>query len=358
MADKINIRDFRWGIFGTGNVAAKFAVGLNNLPQTKVVAIASREPTRAKGFADGLGLKDVTCGTYEEVATMQLDAIYIATPPSLHKPHALMCINAGTPILVEKPFSLTATEGVEITNAARAKNIFVMEAMWTRFQPVWRRTKVLLDEGALGDLRLIGGRFCMAEHPSIAKGLFNPKTGGGVLLDRGVYLVSLALYVLGKPEYVAGQIYNGPSGVDEQAVFSLGWGDATYANFEVSLNTNATNSFYLSGTKAQIELAAPVYRPLQMHMTKTPPAERIPETMPSKPDTLREGTVAQLANQIIQPRLAALINMFKAPAYRGNAYHYQALEVMECIRAGKKESAIMPLEDSITTLLVLDQLRN
>jgi len=333
-------------------------LGLRSCAGAKISAIASRDPARANSFGQGLGLEDVTCGTYEDVAAMDLDAIYIATPPSLHMSQALMCIDAGTPVLVEKPFAITAAEAETIAEAARTKGVFAMEAMWTRFQPVWRKTKSLVESGACGDIHLMGGRFCMAEHPDSAGGLFNAETGGGALLDRGVYLTSLAIYLMGKPDQVSGHVISGVHGVDEQAAFTLGWKAQTQANFEVSLRANAENSFYVSGSSKRVELAAPVFRPVHMSMKKTAPVKRGETGAPGRSDALKEGKVLQLANQMIKPRIAAVKSLLNAPAYSGNAYHYQAEEVMQCIAAGKTESAVMPLDDSIATLSVLDQLRN
>jgi predicted dehydrogenase len=185
------VGELRWGVFGTGYVARKFALGLRASPGAEIVAVASRSRERAKDFASGVGAT-AAATSYEDMITLDsVDAIYIATPAHLHRDHAILCLNAGKPALIEKPMALDASQAREIVAASRANNSFCMEAMWTRFTPLVREVKRRVTAGELGQLRLLTGSFCTAEHVDASRHLFNPGMGGGALLDRAVYPISL-----------------------------------------------------------------------------------------------------------------------------------------------------------------------
>ena len=347
---------FRWGIFGTGFVATKFAMGLNALGDAEITAVGSRSVGRAKGFVEGLGIEAIA-GSYEDVVQRDdVDAIYIATPPSLHKEHALQCLNAKKPVLIEKPFALNASEALEIQAAAKANDVFCMEAMWTRFTPLMRKIKAEADNGDLGSIKMLTGRFCLAEAASENNHLFKKESGGGALLDRAVYPLSLAVYLMGKPDKITGLLNIGNSGVDEQAAISLAWNSGCIAQFEASLLANANNNFAISGTKKTLELAAPVYRPFQMKMTNVVAMERGSAAFPSKKDALKESHLIHRVYQMLHflmPKRAGNVSAF----YSGNAYQHQAEEVRLCVQAGNTESAIMPISDSISVLEIVDALR-
>ncbi len=149
---------FRWGIFGTGFIAKRFAYALRHLPDAEISAIGSRRPANARLFAQGIG-SNAFAGSYEEVSQMtDIDAVYIATPPSIHLQQALMCIMADKPVLVEKPFACSADEAKKIREAAKSRDVFCMEAMWTRFLPLLHQVKEMVDKGRLGKIRLLTNR--------------------------------------------------------------------------------------------------------------------------------------------------------------------------------------------------------
>jgi predicted dehydrogenase len=354
------VSTFRWGIFGTGFVATKFALSLKMLPGVEIVAVASRSKERAQDFAKGID-SNATVGTYEEIANLEnIDAIYIATPPNLHRAHALLCINARKPVLIEKPMALNSAEAEEIAETAIANDIFCMEAMWTRFTPLIQKVKQMSTAGYIGDVRLITGSFCMAEQSNSGNHLFNAEMGGGVLLDRLVYPISLAIHLMGIPDKISGQVQIGDTGVDEQSAVTLGWRNKCIAQFQASLVTNAQNDFMIAGSKAKLHIQAPIYRPTRMKVTSVIANPRPPRAAPSRKDAIRESHLLHQAHQILSPLLPMVFprktQRINAP-YMGNAYHYQAEEVVKCISSGKLQSDIMPLNESIAVLKIVDKLR-
>lgn len=197
------VKKFQWGILGSGLVARKFALGLRTANDARVLLVASRSATKATELAQWLGIPHVS-DSYEAAANdTRVDAFYLATPPSTHREIALPCLNAGKPVLVEKPFAQNATQAREIVEAAKAQSVFCMEGMWTRFLPLLRRVKQMVDEGTIGDVRMIAGSFCAAESRHPGNKLFSSASGGGALLDRGVYPISLAFHLLGRPDEIS-----------------------------------------------------------------------------------------------------------------------------------------------------------
>lgn len=347
---------FRWGIFGTGFVAGKFALGLKALGAHEIVAVASRSPEKAKAFAAGLKVA-ATCGSYADIAALaNVDAIYIATPPNVHTSQALMCIAASKAVLVEKPFAMNAAEAEEIRAAAQANGVFCMEAMWTRFNPAVQKLKAMVDAGELGEIRLLNGSFGIQEVPSESNHLFNQAMGGGVVLDRGVYPISLAVYLLGKPDYVSGVLLRANGEVDEQAAITLGWQGKTTAQFSVSLIADLPNNLSVSGSKARMELDAPIYRPSRLRVFTSQPLERAPAQPPGNKDHIRESGTLHKLHQHLLPLLTARAGKTVNALYAGNAYHYQAEEVRQCVQGGKRESAIMPLSESVAIMEIVDRL--
>ena len=276
-----------------------------------------------------------------------VDAVYIATPPSVHLQQALLCIDAGKPTLVEKPFACNAEEAGLIRAASQSKGVFCMEAMWTRFLPLLQHVRQMIDSGSLGDIRLMSGRFCVAEQPGEASSLFDPDLGGGALLDRSVYPISLALFLLGRPEAYSGQVLMGETGVDEQASLSLQFGSTCLAQFQVSLVADASSGLLISGSRAQIEIAPPLYRPCSLRQYPVNAEQRDRAGPPSFKDKLMENHGVHQIYQRLSPLMASLKGSRKSLRYAGNGYHYQAEEVMKQVRSGETESEVMPLDQSV-----------
>jgi predicted dehydrogenase len=348
---------FRWGIFGTGAVARKFVLGLRAATDMRATLVASRNPENARRFATGLGL--TAAASYEAAAGAEVDAVYIATPPSEHARHALLCLDAGKPVLIEKPFTASAVDARAIVAAAARTNLFCMEAMWTRFLPLTRALKQAIADGQIGEPRTMAGAFCAADVPDPAKNLFNPALGGGALLHRGVYPLSLACHLLGPVADVTGTARIGETGVDEDVSLSLRHDSGALSTLRASLSAAAPLDLSVSGAAGTIAVDAPIFRPFRMRIARTAP--RAGEGRGGgRFEALKEGGLMQGAQQ----RLDFLVRLLRGQGgrsvphrYAGNGYHYQAEEVRARIAAGERESPVMPLAESLHIIEVMERAR-
>ena len=182
----------RWGILATGGMAARFTADLVDLPDAEVVAVASRTEASAKAFAERFGIPRAYGGWETLARDEDVDVVYVATPHSAHRTAAGLCLEAGRNVLCEKPFTLNAREAAELVALAREKNVFLMEAMWMFCNPLVRRLKTLVDDGAIGEVRSLQADFGLEGPFPPAHRLRDPAQGGGALLDLGVYPVSFA----------------------------------------------------------------------------------------------------------------------------------------------------------------------
>ncbi len=317
MADPI-----RWGILSTGKIAGKFAEGLSVLPDAELAAVGSRTADAAHAFADRFNISR-RHASYEDLANdPEVDAIYVATPHSLHRENSLLCLDAGRAVLCEKPFAINRREAEEVVAAAREKGIFLMEAMWTRFLPIMGRVREWLADGAIGEARMVTADFGYRSDVNPEGRLFNPNLGGGALLDIGVYTVSFASMVFGgSPSQVSGLADIGETGVDEQAGVVLGYPRGQLAVLSCAVRTRTPHAAQIFGTDGSIRIHPPFW-----HATTA---------------TLTTGGSEET---------------LKLP-YKGNGYNCEAAEVMRCLREGKRESDTMPLDETLSVMETLDRIR-
>jgi predicted dehydrogenase len=310
-----------WGILGPGSISTKFAQGLEAVPDARISAVGSRDLDRAKAFADNFNAPNAY-GSYEAlVADPDVDVIYIGTPHSFHKDHTLLCLNAGKHVLCEKPFAINAAEAQEMVTFARKKKLFLMEAMWSRYLPTLVKVRELIADGAIGDLRMVQADFGFRAGVNPEGRLFKPALGGGALLDVGIYPLSLAHMVLGTPDRITSMAELGSTGVDEQTAFILGYDSGPMAVLSTAIRTNTPQEAAFIGTSGWIKIHSPWW---------------ISDTLILKTDG---------GEQMISCPLV------------GNGYNYEAVEAGNCIQAGKLESDIMPLDETLALIKIMDQIR-
>jgi predicted dehydrogenase len=315
-------RKIRWGIIGTGNIAKQFARGLAVLPDAELVAVGSRTPTSASAFADTFDVPH-RHSSYEELARdPDLDVVYIATPHSLHRENTLLCLEAGKAVLCEKPFAINAAEAEEMIGLARERGLFVMEAMWSRFFPAMGKVRELLAAGVIGQVRLLTVDFGFRAQFNPQSRLFNPELGGGALLDVGVYTVSLASMVFGSPTRVASLAHLGQTGVDEQAGVILGYEGGQLAVLSTAIRTASPQDATLMGTEGHLRIDPRWWMPTRLTLSASGQEDKVVEL-----------------------------------PFTGNGYNYEAAEVMACLRAGKLESDVMPLDETLSIMHTMDQIR-
>lgn len=345
---------FRWAIVGTGGVAGKFALGLKSVPGAQAALIASRSPERAKAFAAQLGIP-AFAGSYEEAAAAKVDAVYIATPPSEHRAHALLFIAAGKPVLIEKPFAANASDAEAIVAAARSAGVFCMEGMWTRFLPAMRRARELVAAGAVGEPRHLSASFATANPFDAQNSFFRPELGGGALNHRGVYPISLAMDLLGPAQVVSAVLSHAPTGVDDEVTALLRHPGGSVSAIYAGARTNADNGLALLGTEGTLRFAGPIYRPFGLEIAPVRPHRR-DDGQWSRAAILREKPFAQsLARRLewVRGGRRRVLSL----SCTGNGYGHEALAVMEALARGDLEHPTMPLDSSVAIAQTIDAIR-
>ena len=316
----------RWGIMSTGGIANRFVEGLSVVEDAEAVAVGSRTQASADNFADKW-LIPHRHGSYEALVNdPDVDVVYIGTPHPFHYENTLLCLNAGKHVLVEKPFAMNARQTEEMIKLARDKGLFLMEAMWTRFLPAMIQVREWLAEGAIGDIQLVRSAFSFKGDFPPTHRLLNPELGGGALLDAGIYPISFAYMVLGSPQTVNGTACFGETGVDVWSAYMLGYDNGKAALLSSGVQLSIPVESEIIGTEGYIKIHPPWIG-------------------------ARVATLAQLIGG----------NVFNTQTVHvptvGNGYNYEAVEVGACLRAGKLESDIMPLDESLDIMITLDTIR-
>jgi predicted dehydrogenase len=255
------MQKFRWAIVGTGEVAGKFTIALRSLVGAEASLVASRSAERAAAFAAKLGIKN-SVGNYEAAARANVDAVYVATPPSEHRDHALLFIAAGKAVLIEKPLATNEDDAQAIVHSARAAGVFCMEGMWTRFLPAMGVARALIDDGKIGVPRSLAAEFAIANEVDPMSPLFRADLGGGATLDRAIYPISLAFDLLGSCELGAATVVMGETGVEEEVTALLRHRNNVISTIHAGLRTTGENGLSILGTEGALRFVGPIYRPL------------------------------------------------------------------------------------------------
>ncbi|PSB05118.1 Gfo/Idh/MocA family protein [Merismopedia glauca] len=356
----------RWGIIGTGYVAKQFAEGLRLIPDAQLLAITSRTASKAQEFAKRYQVERVYNSSEDLVKDPDIDVVYIATPPHRHEADCVLCLESGKAILCEKPFTTTAKAASEVINLARQKQLFCMEAMWMRFIPLIQEIKQLIDSGTIGEIRTLSADFGVPTEFSPSSHLFNPELGGGALLDRGIYTLNLAVYLLGIPAKIMSQARRGKTGVDEEVAIILSYPQGALATLSASLTTYTSNQALIAGTKGKITIHEPFYCSERASITTKLPIFN--PSLISTPSTKQKLVASVKSNSLLKSlylHLASYLSPLtsrssqqKIQPFIGNGYQYEALEVMRCLQQGKIESEIMPLDETLKIMELVEQIRD
>src|SRR5688500_1806251 len=196
------MKTYKWGIIGPGKIAEKFGEALLNCPNTELWAVASRDKERARLFAIKYNASKYYDQYEDLVNDEEIDVVYVATPHTFHRSHALLCLEKKKAVLCEKPLSVNYQSALEMITVAKENKVFLMEAMWTRFLPAIREVIRLIESGEIGKVVFIRADFGFSFPDDKESRIYNMKLGGGSLLDIGVYPLFLALYLLGEPDAI------------------------------------------------------------------------------------------------------------------------------------------------------------
>ncbi|TFW33804.1 Gfo/Idh/MocA family protein [Massilia horti] len=313
----------RWGILGTGKIARAFATALWDTPGAQLVAAASRSLDTARAFADEFGA-GVAYGSYQELADApDVDLVYIGTPHTLHFENALMALRAGKGVLCEKPFMMNLRQAEQVIALAREKKLFLMEAMWTRFLPALAQVKRIIESGEIGTPQQVMADFGYAADVGPEHRLVNPALGGGVLLDLGIYPLSICAALLGPIESVCAQARMGPTGVDMETSFTLKHRGGGMSIGICSMLARTPCELTVSGTRGYVRMNT------RFHQAK------------SLTVVLDDGTLRTIDTPFI-----------------GNGYAHEAMEAQRCWREGLIESPGMTHDETLALMAVMDEMRS
>ncbi|NPD46115.1 MULTISPECIES: Gfo/Idh/MocA family protein [unclassified Lentimicrobium] len=313
----------KWGILGLGNIAHKFASDLLLDDGSSLEAVASRDPHNAGNFA--LQYQSAKAySSYQDLADdSEVDIIYIATPHTFHYENTMMCLKAGKSVLCEKAFGMNSKEVENMITEAKKRNLFLMEALWTRFIPATEKLLELVDQNTLGEIKHIRADFGFIADKNPNRRLFNKKLGGGSLLDVGIYPVYLSLLLLGLPKEIIAKAQMTKSQVDSYCAMLFDYPNGEKAILESSIESATPVEAYIYGTKGSIKMHK------NFHHSK-------------KLSIKLNGQ----KNETIQID------------YIGHGYYHEIREVISCLRNYKTESSKMPHQMSLDLIKTLDRIRS
>lgn len=323
-------KQLRWGFLSASAISHTVATDFQ-LAGIKIQAVGARELAKANEFADKFGVPNRHEGYEALVGDPEVDIVYISTLQSLHAEHALLAIRAGKHVLLEKPFTLNAAEAKAVRAAAKAAGVFVMEAMWTRFLPMMTEIFKVIDSGQIGQVR-----FSVADHSlylpeHLVPRLWSPEAGGGALLDLGIYPISLFSRLFGKESAVTARGVKTAAGLDLTTSAIFEYSDGAQAVMTTSMETSGSVNASIIGTKGRIEIERMFY-------------EQTTFSVHENDLSAAPGTPTQVAT-------------YEAKI-EGRGMQYQALEVERCIHAGLTESPILTLDETVSIMETMDEIRS
>lgn len=318
------MQKMKWAILGTGKIANRFAAALKNLPESvELVAVGSRQAESGQAFAKKYDIPKCHIG-YQAVADdPEIEIVYVGTPGVFHQRDVSMCLEAGKHVLCEKAFTVNAREAENLILLAREKNLFLMEAMWTRFFPVHVKIRELLEQKVIGDIKGLVVNFMATAPFDLSNRFFDLNLGAGVLMDTGSYGISWAYSLLGKPEQVKSLAYFGESGADYSSAVIMKYPTGQIVTITCSQVAFDYKEAAIFGSLGKIVVHDPWYKPTRMtlHIQGQKPEE------------------------------------FDLPMGTFNGYEFEVRAVMECIQRGKIECEVMPLNQTLQIMQTMDEIR-
>jgi predicted dehydrogenase len=315
------VSNFSWAILGPGGIARAFAKDLALLDGHSIGAVGSRSLSKAQNFAAEFGGK--AYGSYEElVSDPSVDAVYVATPHPAHHENVIMALNAGKPVLCEKPFAVNAQQAQEMVDAASLNKVALMEAMWARFLPHYAKVREIVASGVLGPIHSIH-----ADHgqrladQGIAR-LIDPQLAGGALLDLGVYPVSFAHMILGNPTSITSSAVMTDKGVDAQTSMIFSYSNGAQAVLTTTMVEQTPCRAVVAGLNGWLEIDRTFYNPASMRVVHN------------------DGSVTEYPS-----------------SYEGHGLREQAQVFAQLVVSGALESEILSWKDTVDIMKSMDTVR-
>ena len=313
--------NFSWGILGPGGIARAFAKDLTLLEGHTIGAVGSRSIDNAQGFAKDFG--GTAYGSYEElVKDPTIDAIYVATPHPAHHDNVILALNAGKPVLCEKPFAVNAGQAQAMVDTAAKNKVALMEAMWARFLPHYSKVREIIASGVLGPILSIhadhGQRLADQNIPRLVE----PHLAGGALLDLGIYPISFAHMILGNPASITSSAIMTNKGVDAQTSMIFTYQSGAQSVLTTTMIEQTPCRAVVAGLHGWLEIDRTFYNPASMRVV------------------LNDGTVTQYPN-----------------TYTGHGLREQAESFKQLVQSGKVQSEILSWQDTIDIMKTMDAVR-
>jgi len=315
------VSNFSWGILGPGGIARAFAKDLTLLEGHTIGAVGSRSLANAQSFADEFG--GTAYGSYEELVNdSTIDAIYVATPHPAHHDNVILALNAGQPVLCEKPFAVNAQEAQAMVDAASRNNVALMEAMWARFLPHYAKVREIVASGVLGPILSIhadhGQRLADQNIPRLVE----PNLAGGALLDLGIYPISFAHMILGNPLSIKSTAVMTDKGVDAQTSMIFTYDNGAQSILTTTMIEQTPCRAVVAGLNGWLEIDRTFYNPASMRVV------------------LNDGSITQYPSQ-----------------YSGHGLREQAEIFKLLVQSGKFESEILSWQDTVDIMKTMDTVR-
>ena len=316
------MKKINWGIIAPGNIATTFCTALSGVSSAQLYSVASRTPSKAKAFAENFGFIKYANNQQELLADPLVDVIYIASPHVFHADTAIECLRAGKAVLCEKPMSINMFEAEQIFAIAKEHNTFFMEAVWTRFMPVYQHILDWINDGLIGEVKMLQASFGISRPFDPEHRLYDVKLAGGALLDVGIYPITFAQMILQEtPNEISASAHIGPSHVDESNAMTFKYENGVIASLNSSITTKTSHEAWIYGTKGNIKI----------------PSFWHPQTAQLNTDITDESVTIE---HVI------------------NGYEYEIEEVHKCLEAQLLESPKMSWESSKTIMKIMDEVRS
>jgi predicted dehydrogenase len=313
----------RWGILATGGIAHQFAGDLVKNGFT-VQAVGSRSQAGADAFAAEFGIPTAHPSYEALVADPEVDIIYVATPHPFHEAHAALALEAGKHVLVEKPLTVNAGQARLLVALAESKNLLLLEAMWTRFLPHMARIREIIAAGTLGDVRSLIADHTQSLPDDPDHRINSLALGGGALLDLGIYPVSFASALFGRPETILASATFKDTGADAQIATIFRYPGGQIASLLSASDAKGPNTASILGTEGRIDIDAVWYSPTSFRVVNS-------------------------ANELIES--------YETPEITGRGMHFQALEAQRLVAAGLITSELLTVAESVQIMETLDEIR-
>ena len=314
---------FNWGIIGTGGIANAFSSDIKYLENHRISAVLSRSIDTAKSFC----ADKPNCAEFDDINLFlnrsNIDAVYVATPNNFHCDQTIRALNAGKPVLCEKPFSISKNESELMIAASNENNVALLEGMWTRYLPHIINIQRIIKDGMIGDIESLS-----ALHHQNLSGvnnlrLWTKKLGGGSLLDLGIYVVSFAHMILGTPDEIEAVASFTDKGVDKKTSIIFKYDNLQIATLSCSMVDSMPNKAVISGANGYVDINPTFYAPTSFRVCTN------------------DGATTEYLNE-----------------YLGHGLREQALELEKCVNNNIIESTVMPHKEILEVMESMDKIRS